>query len=190
MLSEDVRLSHISHAPLTTPADPLQRPWSAIYSARGKRYAYRFCTAPILDPLQRLHYYREWRAPRTGFCEQTLRAGLNRFVGTHNFAAFANTAHAPAGIISPVKINPIRTVRSAQLIKEAEHMYRVEFDIDGAFYRMIRNIMGTLLDLSCFKLRLDDIDHLFESRDRRLVPKAAPAKGLCLEEVFYDGWPM
>ena len=192
MLPGDVRLTNLSLAPKMNGNDDNDQKtwWHSIYNSTGKLYVYRFSTASILDPMERLYRHHDWRAARFGFSESLLYSATEKFVGAHDFSAFTNTTQPPPGIPPPVLTNPIRTIRSAEVIYEGQGCYKIEFRIDGAMYKMIRNIVGTILDVMCEKRELDSIDYFFESRDRRLVPKSAPAHGLCLEEVFYDGWPL
>lgn len=207
MLPRDIRISNIGEAPVgieRTIPDNVRgkiekteangttdtRPWNSIYDSNGKLYTYRICTGKVLDPMQRLYRYHEWRASRHGFSEDVLREVAAKFVGSHDFSAFTNTTRPPPGIIPPVLVNPIRTVRSVDVIAESDGLYRIEFRIDGALYRMIRNIMGTILAVSCNRLDLSVVEEYFSARDRRLIPKCAPAHGLCLEEVFYKDWDM
>lgn len=201
LLPADIRIRHVGIAPFATfqAKEPLagldgtvhhlgERPWHAIYSSSGKLYSYRFTVGSVVDPLQRLYRHHEWRASRYGFSEDLLRQATARFVGAHDFSAFTNTTVVPIGHTPPVLKNPVRTVHSAHVIDEGDGCYKIEFKIDGAMYRMIRNIVGTILDVACGKMEMSTIESIFESRDRRRVPKSAPARGLCLEEVFYENW--
>lgn len=204
MLPSDIRISNVSLAPQIVRArfsdgyqsegddnaEAKYRQWHAMYNAKGKLYSYRICTGPICDPLERLYRHFEWRAAKFGFSEDLFKQATHKFIGSHDFSAFTNNSCTPPGFERPVLINPVRTVRTADVIKEKEDMYRIDFSIDGAMYRMIRNIVGTILDVSCGRMELSSIDDLFLSKDRRLVPKSAPAKGLCLENVFYDDWDL
>lgn len=190
MLPEDIQITMVGFAPRYIGKDLQSHLWSAMYDATGKFYSYRFSTALVPDPMERLYCHREWRGVRYGFSEERLREAAAKFVGSHDFSAFTNSTNTPPGIKSPVEINPVRRIRSIHLVKETPDMYRMDFMIDGALYKMIRNIMGTLLDIACYKLDVDCVDELFASKDRRKVPKSAPARGLCLEQVFYDGWDM
>lgn len=202
MLPADIRMSHIGFAPFyKTPvivnsegSDDVKRIhlWSSMYDAKGKLYSYRFSIGPVLDPMERLYCHREWRAQKHGFCEQRLREAASSFSGTHDFSAFVNSLPSKSMDGSQMMINPVRNIRSIRVISEdhTSQIYRVEFSLDGALYKMIRNIMGTLLAVACYRLDTGSVVRLLENRDRRAVPKSAPAHGLCLEEVFYDEWPM
>lgn len=190
MLPDAIQINHIGYAPRYLDAQQKSHLWSALFDTTGKLYSYRFSTAQSVDPMERLYCHREWRAARYGFCEARLREAADKFVGSHDFTAFANSMSTPPGMKSPVEMNPVRSIRSIEIVREDEDMYRMEFLINGALYKMIRNIMGTLLDIACYKLEVNCVDDLFASKDRRNVPKSAPAQGLCLEQVFYDGWDM
>lgn len=202
MLPTDIRMSHIGFAPFyTTPvlvrsdrSDTVIRIhlWSSMYDAKGKLYSYRFNVGRTLDPMQRLYCHQEWRAQKHGFSEQRLRDAASLFSGTHDFSAFVNAFQSKCSGDSPIAVNPVRNIQSIRIVSEqqASQIYRVEFRLDGALYRMVRNIMGTLLAVACYRLDVDSVPRLFEGKDRRAIPISAPAHGLCLEQVFYDGWPM
>lgn len=207
MLPRDIRMTRLGEAPSqeciaqegkdtvssswkNSTIEARTRPWHSIYCSTGKLYTYRFSTSTVPDPLQRLYRHHEWRATKFTFDEDRLHEAASRFVGRHDFSAFTNTTHPPPGITPPVLMNPFRVIRSAEVIREGNGSYRIEFRIDGALYKMIRNIMGTILEVACGKMDLSMIEYIFESKDRRLVPKSAPAKGLCLEEVLYENWKL
>src|SRR5436305_14284028 len=60
-------------------------------SAKGKTYRYRIWTASVLPPFE---YGRVWHVPRPLDLE-LLKTAANRFVGTHDFAAFAANRGKP-----------------------------------------------------------------------------------------------
>jgi tRNA pseudouridine38-40 synthase len=51
---------------------------------------------------------------------------------------------------------------------------------------MVRNIIGTLIDVGRGKLKPEDIPAIFEEKDRRSAGQTAPAKGLTLAKVMYE----
>lgn len=53
-------------------------------------------------------------------------------------------------------------------------------------YRMVRNIVSTLVEVGTGNMAPDDIPQLLAARDRLLVPAAAPAHGLFLVDVAYN----
>ena len=62
---------------------------------------------------------------------------------------------------------------------------RLEFEADGFLYKMVRNIVGTLLDVGRKKTELEHIGLIFASKNRSKAPMAAPPQGLFLMEVKY-----
>lgn len=182
LLPTDVRVRAVARAPPNHP-----RVWSAIYNATGKLYTYRFSIGDVFDPLQRPFRHHEWRA-RKRFDLDDLRRAAVLFEGRHDFSAFTNSAATPPGVLPPVLVNPVREIHSVSVIDEGDACFRIEFLLNGALYRMVRNIVGTMLDVAVGRCELAFIHHLFEMKDRQLVGKSAPAEGLCLEHVYYDDW--
>jgi tRNA pseudouridine38-40 synthase len=50
---------------------------------------------------------------------------------------------------------------------------------------MVRNIVGTLVDVGLGKITPDEFKHILKSRDRALAGATAPAHGLFLKSVMY-----
>ena len=143
------------------------------YHARGKRYVYR-----IWNGKQRHPVYDRYALHR----KQPLDADLlNRaaagYVGTHDFAAFC-----AAG--SDVQ-DTVRTVRDCRVERQGE-LVLFSVEADGFLYNMVRIMVGTLLEVADGRLSAEDIAKIIASCDREQAGPTAPAKGLCLQQVFYD----
>ena len=63
----------------------------------------------------------------------------------------------------------------------------ITFTIAGqSFLRyMVRNIIGTIIDVGRGKLKPGDVPAIFEAKDRRKAGQTAPARGLTLAKVIY-----
>jgi tRNA pseudouridine38-40 synthase len=59
------------------------------------------------------------------------------------------------------------------------------FRADGFLTYMVRNMVGTLLEIARGKRPVESIAEILETRDRRLAAATAPARGLCLWDVEY-----
>ena len=59
------------------------------------------------------------------------------------------------------------------------------FTADGFLTYMIRNLVGTVLDVARGRFGADRIDRVLETGDRTLAGPTAPARGLCLVRVVY-----
>lgn len=166
LLPHDIRLLEAVEAPSD---------FHARFAATGKIYHYRLHLAPSTDPFKRLYSYH---IPYPLDLD-AMRKATHHFVGTRDFTAFANEADRG----SAAK-NPFRELYRLDMVEE-EGGIRLEFEGEGFLYKMVRNIVGTLLDVARGKLPESQIPVLFASRNRSMAPMAAPAHGLCLIKVLY-----
>lgn len=147
------------------------------YDAIGKEYHYHLYLERVMDPFRRLYAWHVLRKIDL----KLMQEGAERFKGTHDFTSFTNEAHAGS-----VSKDPVRTIYRLDLYP-TEGGLRLEFEGDGFLYKMVRNIVGTLIDVASNRLPLDDIQKTFEAKDRRRAGSAAPPHGLFLVRVDYPG---
>lgn len=155
---------------------PTHRDFHAQHDALGKIYHYTLQLGRVPDP-----FFERYALQLNGPLNLSLiHQALPFFIGTHDFTSFANEAHRGSA-----QKDPIRTLSRLDLVFCGEERWRLEFEGNGFLYKMVRNIMGTLLDIGQGKRRAESIPALFAARDRRCAAMAAPAHGLCLIEVLY-----
>lgn len=147
----------------------------ARYSAFGKIYHYHLHLDRTMDPFQRLYTYHIHKKINISLLEQAAK----EFIGTHDFTSFANEAGEGCA-----KNKPVKTMKRLDVIPQKGGL-RLEFEADGFLYKMVRNIVGTLLQVADGSLSLDQISSIFEAKDRRLAGFAAPPRGLFLVKVNY-----
>jgi len=143
------------------------------YMARGKRYIYR-----IWNGAQRHPVYERYALHRNRpLDEEMLNRAATAFEGTHDFAAFC-------GAGSDVE-DTVRTVSRCRVERQGG---LVSFIVegDGFLYNMVRIMVGTLLEIADDRLDAGSIPAILASKDRTKAGPTAPAKGLCLAQVFYD----
>ena len=142
-------------------------------SAKGKIYRYRIWAGPVLPPLE---YGRAWHVS-SPLDFEALKAAADEFVGTHDFAAFAANRGEPEK--STVrKIDSVRVRRRGPCLT-------IEFDGQGFLYKMVRLMVGSIVQCALRKMTIAEIrDRLVSARAKgaRLV---APAEGLFLVRVRY-----
>jgi tRNA pseudouridine38-40 synthase len=142
-------------------------------SARGKRYRYRIVNGPTRAPLSRLHSWQVFRPLDVA----AMRAAAVPLVGRHDFAAFqaadCESAHA------------VREVRRLELLADRDEL-AVVIEATAFVKHMVRNIVGTLVEVGLGKRQAASIPALLDGRDRTRAGRTAPPQGLCLEEVFYE----
>jgi tRNA pseudouridine38-40 synthase len=146
----------------------------ARFSAVSKLYYYYLHLDPVLDPFQRLYTHR----PPHSVDLDLLKDGARYFIGTHDFTSFANTR----SVLS--KNGNVRTIHRLDILEQDKGVC-LAFEGNGFLYKMVRNIVGTLLDVCRGKILLSDVTRIFEAQDRRAAGIAAPPQGLFLMEVRY-----
>ena len=99
-------------------------------------------------------------------------------VGTHDFSSFA----ASRG--NDEDESPVRTVWE---IKVLSRVRSVDIAVlgGGFLYKMVRSIAGALLDVGCGKIEPVQLREILMGKKRTENIVSAPAKGLCLEKVYY-----
>ncbi|GAB4234512.1 MAG: tRNA pseudouridine(38-40) synthase TruA [Chlamydiales bacterium] len=166
LLPDDIRVLSIEKV------DPT---FHARYNAKKKIYHYHLWLDPVMLPPYR--FYRLHVRPP--FDRAALEEAVRLFVGTHDFTSFANEPACGA-----VARNPVRTLRRLDCVEQVGGI-RLEFEAESFLYKMVRNIVGTVLDVAQGKLAPQDILRILKARDRRKASKAAAAKGLFLVSVDY-----
>jgi tRNA pseudouridine38-40 synthase len=101
------------------------------------------------------------------------------FVGTHDFTSFANQPDEGAA-----SKDAVRTIKRIDIVPDGFGIC-FQFEGDGFLYKMVRNIMGTIIDVAAGRMPLEKIPEIFAGKDRRLAGQAAPAHGLFLIRVDY-----
>ncbi|HEY6293644.1 MAG TPA: tRNA pseudouridine synthase A [Terriglobia bacterium] len=80
----------------------------------------------------------------------------------------------------------VRTVFASRLLwRERTRILTYEVRGNGFLHHMVRNIMGTLVEVGRRKVRPGNVIQILEARDRSLAGPTAPAQGLCLVRVEY-----
>ncbi|MGD8366536.1 MAG: tRNA pseudouridine(38-40) synthase TruA [Desulfobacterales bacterium] len=149
----------------------------ARYSAKSKRYRYCILNRPLPAPLDRRFCWHV-RSPLDVDAMAQASAGL---VGTHDFSSFEASG-------SP-RSHSRRTVTAAGWEIPAPDRLHFTIEADGFLRCMVRNIVGTLVEIGSGKRRAAQIETLLASADRSLAGPTAPARGLFLIEVRYDSAP-
>ncbi|MGZ3732473.1 MAG: tRNA pseudouridine(38-40) synthase TruA [Parachlamydiaceae bacterium] len=166
LLPDDIRVWHASQVPLD---------FHARFSATGKIYHYHLHLGRVESPFNRLYSWHLFQKIDLSLLEKAAQC----FVGTHDFSAFVNESDRGS-----VAYNPVRTIYSIQVVPQ-EGGVRLEFHGNGFMYKMVRNIVGLIVNVALGKRQLEEIPQLFVRKDRQLVGKGAPAHGLFLMQVLY-----
>ena len=156
--------------------DPRTSDFHARYSAKTKTYHYHLHLDPVADPI--LAPYRFHVQSRVN--KEKLKSGTQYFIGTKDFTSFANQAYRGSA-----SRDPIRTLLRFDACEEPGGL-RLELEATGFLYKMARNLVGTLLDYAHDKVTKEQIEQIFQSKDRTKARSTAPPQGLFLIKVIYD----
>jgi tRNA pseudouridine38-40 synthase len=142
-------------------------------SARGKRYRYAIENLETRSPLSRHHAWQIFRPLDV----EAMREAARPLVGRHDFAAF-QAADCDA-------YHAVRELARLEVMGERRAGIAVVAEATAFVKHMVRNIVGTLVEVGLGKRDPASMARLLESLDRTQAGATAPAHGLCLEEVFY-----
>lgn len=159
-----------------TDAARVRAGFHARHWAVAKTYEYRIQRAPVCPPFEARYSY--WHPYPLD--EVAMAAAAPAVEGERDFASMAsNSGETP--------VSTVRTIHSSKLRRDADLLvYRVRGS--GFLYRMVRNLVGTLLEVGKGNLRPQDLEGVLAARDRAVAGPTAPARGLYLAEVEYpDG---
>ncbi len=174
----------------------------ARHSAVAKTYEYRVFRGAICPPfLARYVHGCAWPMDL-----EAMQRAARMFEGVHDFLSFAATdpdlkarkldAHGedlaaePARPRNPAKEGAIRSIFSSDWELRASEdgdllVYRVRGN--GFLHHMVRNLVGTMLDVGRGRLAAEAIPGILEARARAAAGPTAPAQGLFLHSVEYEG---
>jgi len=142
-------------------------------SARDKTYRYQIYEGVFPNVFfQRYAYWTRQSLNWDAISECT-----KLFVGRRDFAAFASSGSSAK---TTVRTMYEITVDSSGPLK------LLRFTADGFLYNMVRNLVGTLVDVGLGILDLDEVQAIMSSGDRRLASATIAPQGLFLERVNYD----
>jgi tRNA pseudouridine38-40 synthase len=148
----------------------------ARHSAVGKSYEYRIFRGEICPPWQTRYVY----ALNAPLDVTAMQLAAGRVLGEHDFTSFA--ANDPE--IGCGEDGNIRRLDTSEWIQEAELLlYRVHGN--GFLHHMVRNLVGTFLEVGRGNIQETEIATILESRARARAGPTAPARGLFLVKVDY-----
>jgi tRNA pseudouridine38-40 synthase len=116
-----------------------------------------------------------WHVPRL-LDVAAMRAALPALRGKHDFSAFQAAAGRDR--------SPVCTLRAARVVERGRWL-AVLLSADAFLHHMVRNVVGTLLEVGHGRRPPGWVADVLEGRDRRRAGATAPAHGLFLLSVRY-----
>lgn len=165
LLPEDIFVRHAERAPLE---------FHARYSVKSKTYEYRLLNREQPDLFLR-HY--AWHVTRK-LDAALMKACVSLLGGRHDFSSFKSARSE--------NLNPVREMIRSELHGPSEEgLVRFVFEADGFLRHMVRNIVGTIVEVGSGRTTREEFLRIIEARDRKRAGVKAPPQGLVLMMVHY-----
>ncbi len=163
VLPDDITVSRVKEVPLK---------FHSQYDSKSKVYVYTILNRDY--PSAHL-MYRTWLVKQKLDLEKMKKASAH-LLGTHDFSVFAHSGLS-------VKTTE-RTILKTTIRKKGT---LIEFEIEGNGFlkRMVRLIMGTLVNVGKGKITPSDFKQILQEGEKNKYVISAPAKGLTLKKVKY-----
>lgn len=167
LLNKDIYVKHI---------EVVDDDFHARYNVKAKEYIYKINMGEY-DPIEKNYVYQYNKRLDIVAIERALKY----LEGTHNFKSFSKG--------DDERENYERTIVQASLIRDIKKdVNKVTISLLGTgFLRyMVRNIVGTLIEIGEGKRKSEDIIDIIDAEDRKAAGKTANPEGLYLKDVFYS----
>jgi tRNA pseudouridine38-40 synthase len=157
---------------VVTEAVEVDQNFDASASAKSKLYRYTIFTGKKQNVLKTRNC---WHRPAP-LDAAAMDAAAKMLIGQKDFKSFASAADK--------RENSVRTVMQCQVKQEDNWVY-IYIEADRFLYNMVRNIVGTLVEIGRSKWKPEKITEILEAKDRTTAGPIAPAQGLCLMWIKY-----
>ncbi len=142
------------------------------FDAKWKRYVYRIVSRPVRSPfLGRYAWCVPWPLSL-----DAMAAGAEHLIGYHDFRSFC----AGGSDVDSYE----RDVRALDIAQDGD-VSEIWIEADGFLYKMVRIIVGTLVEIGRDVRAPEAVAQIIQARDRAQAGRTAPPQGLCLAKVLY-----
>lgn len=167
LLPHDIRVLQVETVP--DAFDPRR-------DAISRTYVYRIWNRSVASPFWRRFSWHVFTPLKVAAMQEAARA----LVGEHDFASFQASGCEAEHAIR-------RVLRSE--VDQRGHLVRYEIEANAFVRHMVRNIVGTLVQVGLGERPASDLARVLAERDRKCAGPTAPAQGLCLVSVRYEAVP-
>lgn len=146
--------------------------WDPRQKSKRKTYSYLIHNRPVYSPLW---IGKAWQIYQRLDVE-AMRRAARILIGKHDFSAFR-----AAGCEAK---HPVRTVKELRVTRQGT-LIKIRITADAFLYHMVRNIVGTLVEIGRHKIPAGRMKKILQARDRQQAGPTAPACGLYLDKVSF-----
>jgi tRNA pseudouridine38-40 synthase len=151
----------------------VSKTFHARFDVKSKIYHYRILNRPLPSALLRHHV---WHI-HTPLNTMAIKAACKCLLGRHDFKTFE-------GAGSP-RNHTLRNIMTAKWTTCDTDLYQFCIEADGFLRYMVRNIVGTLINVGIEKTSPREFEKILHSQDRNQAGATAPPNGLYLVQVKY-----
>ncbi|MBI4831564.1 MAG: tRNA pseudouridine(38-40) synthase TruA [Candidatus Lindowbacteria bacterium] len=149
--------------------------------AKEKTYRYTLACGESLSPFQRRY---AWHV-RERLDFDAMQKAAEAFIGEHDFTSFTAAGGGEKTHIREIYRFDFGHGGFVNTCIDDEEIYHFDIAANGFLYKMVRNIIGTLVEVGRGKTSAEEIPRIIEAKDRALAGPTAPPHGLCLLCVKY-----
>lgn len=164
VIPKDIAVLNVEEMPLS---------FHPTLDCKAKEYRYSISVGSTQLPFERLYSWHIYHSLDLSL----IKKAIPHFIGRKNFAAFCNVKN------NEKYEDYHREVFSLEFNEEQLYFRIIG---DHFLYKMVRNIVGTLVDIGKKKISPEDLPHILESGKRPLAGVTAPAHGLFLHRILYS----
>ena len=153
---------------------PMPQGFHARHDAKGKWYRYTIFHREVPPTIERSSVL----FVRDKMSVSAMQTAAKLLMGTHDFSSF--------GVNSGVE--PESTVKTIYRLSVTKDWPKIIIDIVGNsfLYRMVRSMVGTIIEIGQGKRKPESITNILEKKDRCAAGVTVAPQGLCLMQVFYE----
>ncbi len=163
-LPKDIRIKSVKH---------VLENFDAQKNALSKIYRYQIYNRPYASPFLEPFCY----CVRKKLDYNLMLEAIPYFKGKKDFSSFC--------VKKSLKENNIRDVKMVSL-KKRGNLITFKIEANGFLHKMVRNIVGTLVEVGKGRLKPEEIEEIFKKKKREEAGPTSPPKGLILEKVKYN----
>lgn len=151
---------------------PVDAAFNARFSAQARRYRYRILNRSVRPALQR--HYLTW--VRTPLDAEAMHAAAQVLLGEQDFTSF-RTVHCQAP--------HARRELQAISVQRLGAVLEIDVQANAFLHHMVRNIVGSLLEVGAGERAPGWIAEVLAARDRTMAGPTAPSAGLSFVGPLY-----
>ena len=166
---------------LVTRASEAEESFHARFQVKDKTYIYRIIQSHFISPFERNYAWHIFFRLNL----EAMRQAAQYIVGTHNFASFQGSGCTNQQLEKTVYTLELAEDTSTSMCGISHRLIHITIQADGFLRHMVRNIVGTLVEVGRGRLAPENMAHILAACDRTQAGPTAPACGLYLAEVRY-----